>query len=148
MKDHNIEVFDPNKAILFRNWTNEEFSYKWANQPYTFQPGETRYFPEGLAHHFAKHLTDKMLTQSGKDVDDQGRAEMYSKCLIDGSITAQTTAGLQVEMMNQKAPEPVVEQPVPNQAVPAALKEDRMAKARAAMAAKRAAKKAEQTITP
>ena len=147
MKDHNIDVFDPNKAILFRNWTNESFSWPWGGQPYTFQPGETRYFPEGLAHHFAKHLTDHALLKDGKDVDDQTRIELYARALMEGeSVISHSDMGLKVELMNQEieAEKPVEEVKVTDEQALLEKRRAAMAHARETRLAKLAAEKAQQ----
>lgn len=112
MKDHKIEVFDEKKAVLFRNWTSEKFSYfgehgaiqdencRWNGQPYAFAPGESKFLPEGIAHHFAKHLTNKVLLKSGKLTDDHTRPSLYAKCFAEGELKAQSAKDLEFELMN------------------------------------------------
>ena len=144
MRDHKIDVFDPNKAVMFRNWTNDPFTGEWAKSPHVFQPGESRYYPEGLAHHFAKHLTDWALIKQGKDTDDQTRPELYAKCFVDvAPIVSADAESTKVEVMNQKQAEAAVD--VPAEIVPPKdARIDNLAKARAAKAAKKAAEVAAQ----
>jgi hypothetical protein len=114
MKDHNIEVFDNSKAVLFKNWTSEKFSYfgehgviqdencRWNGQAYSFLPGDVKFLPEGIAHHFAKHLTNKVLLAMGKPVDDHTRHSLYSRCFEEGTIQAPTEESLGVELIEKE----------------------------------------------
>lgn len=52
-------------TILIKNPTKEEFQVRFNGEMYKLQALEERAYPEFLAFHIAKHLSDKML---GKDV--------------------------------------------------------------------------------
>jgi hypothetical protein len=53
---------------IFFNFTNKDFTGYWNGKPYTFKPGVKKYYPKGIAEHFAKHLTNQILTETGKEV--------------------------------------------------------------------------------
>jgi len=55
------------KTAIFSNWTTEEFIGYWDGKPKKFKPGESKYMPDYLARHFAKHLTNRELLRVGKD---------------------------------------------------------------------------------
>lgn len=58
-----------NKTVLFTNWSNEDFSYNYANEPYEFPAGKQVYLPDYLAYHFAKHLANRELQRKGGTFD-------------------------------------------------------------------------------
>lgn len=55
------------QSSLFTNWTDETFTGYWDGKPKTFKPGESKYMPDFLARHFAKHLTNRELLREKKD---------------------------------------------------------------------------------
>lgn len=55
------------KAVSFTNWTNEKFVCSWDGNAFTFEPGEQKWFEEGVARHFAKHLANRELIRDGKE---------------------------------------------------------------------------------
>ncbi len=42
----------------FTNYTNKDFIISWDGKEYTFLPGESGIFEDGIAYVFAKHLAD------------------------------------------------------------------------------------------
>ena len=46
------------KAVLFTNWTDKDFSYPWDGVVYKFRKGQSTYMEGWKAAHFAKHLVD------------------------------------------------------------------------------------------
>lgn len=52
---------------IFHNFTNKPFTAFWNGRPYTFKPGVKKYYIKGIAEHFAKHLANEVLTESGKE---------------------------------------------------------------------------------
>lgn len=93
-----------NTSVLFTNWTNEDFTWKWDGQPYTFKARSTetinagtREHNEGLARHFAKHLTDRELNKRGIPTDHFTREEFERNCFLDKSET-QDVPILEVEI--------------------------------------------------
>lgn len=61
--------FDTTKVT---NPTDSDFSVNFNGEQYTIGAGESKSFPEFLAFHIAKHLSDKML---GKDVERAKKKE-------------------------------------------------------------------------
>ena len=55
------------KKYIFHNFTDKDFTGYWNGKPYTFKPGVKRYYQKGIAEHFAKHLTNQILTESDKE---------------------------------------------------------------------------------
>ena len=55
------------KTALFTNFSNEDFIGYWNGKPYKFKAGEGKYFEEGIAQHFAKHLVNRELLKLGKE---------------------------------------------------------------------------------
>jgi len=53
------------KAVIFYNWSGEEFKSTWDSQPFSFQPGEKMLLDEGIALTFAKHLADREMDKKG-----------------------------------------------------------------------------------
>lgn len=52
---------------IFHNFTNKPFTGYWNGRAYTFKPGVKKYYSKGIAEHFAKHLTNEVLTESGRE---------------------------------------------------------------------------------
>ena len=56
------------RYATFINFTEQPFTGYWNGKPYTFQPGERKEKLNALiARHFAKHLTNKVLIEAGKE---------------------------------------------------------------------------------
>lgn len=51
----------------FHNFTDKPFTGHWNGKPKTFKPRERVYMPRYLAEHFAKHLTNSVLIEKGKE---------------------------------------------------------------------------------
>lgn len=81
--------------VLFMNWSDEEFTHSWNNEPYTFKAGEQRWLPMYLAEHFANHLASremnkkdvtltkeerKAITHLVLEPEAQARAAMVARC--------------------------------------------------------------------
>lgn len=99
------------KTVMFRNFSDQVFSAvvphkakvgdsmrmivdencKWDGEPYTFQPGETRYMSDWKARHFAKHLVNRELVKRGMDNDTSPKKpednprymELFNKAFIE-----------------------------------------------------------------
>jgi len=53
------------KSIVFKNFTDEEFVCSWDSVPYRFSAGKEMYVEDWKAHHFAKHLVDRVMHKKG-----------------------------------------------------------------------------------
>ena len=56
------------KTALFTNFSNESFTGYWDGKAKIFKAGESRYMPDYLAKHYAKHLVNRELLRR----DDNG----------------------------------------------------------------------------
>jgi len=54
------------RKYIFHNFTENSFTGYWNGKAYTFKPGTKKYYPKGIAEHFAKHRTNEILTETGK----------------------------------------------------------------------------------
>ncbi len=55
------------KKYIFHNFTDKPFTGYWNGKPITFKPGIKKDYPRLITRHFAKHLTNQILTDGGKD---------------------------------------------------------------------------------
>lgn len=53
------------KTAKFTNFSDEAFVGYWDGKPHSFAPGISRFLPDYLAAHFAKHLTNRELIKEG-----------------------------------------------------------------------------------
>lgn len=74
---------------LFRNFSNEDFTWSWNGVPQTFKAGSEIYMDDSLAEHYAKHLVDREIQKeklpdgTRKTVDDSSRPEFMAKALVN-----------------------------------------------------------------
>lgn len=88
------------KTRKFYNWSDESFSYPWASEPYTFEPGEERIMEAGVAEHFAKHLADRELRRQGYNPGEIHIRKRFVKKGLTGK-----EAQMSEEKMKQKVAE-------------------------------------------
>ena len=50
---------------FFHNFTSNVFTGYWNGKAYQFKPGIKKEYAKGIAEHFAKHLTNEVLTGRG-----------------------------------------------------------------------------------
>ncbi len=75
---------DEVKAVLFKNFSNEEFTCSWNKVPYRFKPGQEMYVEDWKGEHFAKHLIDREINRIGGLTNDKvKRAEFIKLALPD-----------------------------------------------------------------
>lgn len=53
------------KTAIFHNFTSKPYTGYWDGKPKTFKPGDKKLLPDYLAAHYAKHLTNQVLTERG-----------------------------------------------------------------------------------
>ena len=56
-----------NSQALFFNFTDKPFIGYWDGKAKTFAPGAKQYMEEWRARHYAKHLTNQVLLEEGKE---------------------------------------------------------------------------------
>lgn len=71
-----------NKVVLFKNWTTEDFKWKWDGVEYEFKSDSVTPLPEYLFNHFSKHLANRELNKLSRPIylEDPVRLEMIEKC--------------------------------------------------------------------
>lgn len=101
-------------AVWFYNWTDEEFTYPWGGEKYTFKPKERMRFPIGIAYHFAKHLAEHMFNGNKRNItyNIAQLDEYIDKGLIkEDAITGVSDEKMRIMAMNSKSE--IVSQPAP-----------------------------------
>ena len=53
------KIISRDQEIIFRNWTDEDFTGKWDKKLYPLKAKKSYYLPFYLAEHIAKHLADR-----------------------------------------------------------------------------------------
>ena len=86
------------EAISFKNWTNEDFEWKFNGNPYKFKAGQEIYLEADRAELFTKHLVDRELNRLGLPTNSPKRGELESKCLGGEVVTS-----LEALNLNKKA---------------------------------------------
>lgn len=83
------------KQVNFKNWTDNDFTYKYAGEDHTFIAGASYSIPADIAIHFAQHLAERELFKSADEKDHAlpiaKVQEMVNKCFPGGGIDALTT---------------------------------------------------------
>ena len=89
------------RAILFKNWTNEDFTHTWDGVEYTFKAGQAMLIDEGLALHFAKHLANREINRKNKPINDPQFKEFFDNCLdTNESVEAKDEKSLETKLNN------------------------------------------------
>ena len=95
------------KSVLFRNWSNEDFTWTWDGTPFSFPAGREMYLQDYLADHFAKHLTDREMLKDGIELNYRTRPERLTyieKCFVkDSAFDANSDALAEFENLNRNA---------------------------------------------
>jgi hypothetical protein len=68
-------------VVSFTNPSGSDFTWAWGGKPYTIKAGETKFYPEFLAKHLAKHLVDRCIGTSNNYHDANLRAEWEAQIL-------------------------------------------------------------------
>lgn len=133
--DKDVEVYDNTKKYAVSNYSPEDFEFKWGGEPFTIKAGEVEVYPQYLAFHATKHLTDREMFRDGKEgmTSIPGARDMYEVRILtpvaEGADDPRTTAlrakirkELEAEMAvaDEPAPEGTPEEKIP--AVKAASK--------------------------
>jgi len=96
-------------AVLFVNFTDEDFVHSWNSVTYTFKAGTSMYLEPWLAEHFSKHLVDReinKLNDGKKPLDEiridnqQLRNSFLEKCVKTVETKATGDAQLKTELLN------------------------------------------------
>lgn len=92
------------QAIKFKNWTNEEFRWKWNGVEHVFPAGMEIYMEADKAHHFAKHLTDREMNKLNIPTNtDSKRKELGEKCFpSDESVSPEVALDINEKVKVKK----------------------------------------------
>lgn len=90
------------KAVQFKNFTNEDFTWKWDGIAYTFAAGQTIFLEDFKAEHFAKHLVDRELNRLNIATNNEAeRSKLISECFPVAEAVTPLEA---LQLNNKKAP--------------------------------------------
>lgn len=88
-------------AVLFTNYSTEDFTHKWDNVSYTFSAGQSQMLQSHLAQHFAKHLATRELNKIDKNTGGGALKEEMKKALdAESVVKAENDIKLQMEVTN------------------------------------------------
>ena len=68
---------------LFVNFSDEDFTWSYDNQPWTFKAGQSVALADEHFAHFSKHLVNRELQKDNKLVDDPKRVDYLAKCAVE-----------------------------------------------------------------
>lgn len=105
------------KVALFHNFTDKAFTGYWNGKAKTFQPGAQKYLPDYLAKHYAKHLTNQVLLDEGKETSTSPKfpdqvpefMEIFNKAYIpqEGDDDDDDEAVMETELQEQRHKEEI-----------------------------------------
>jgi len=72
--------------LYFKNWSSKDFTHSWDGNPTTVKAGAVKGMEDFLAHHFAKHLTNRELQDAGKALICEERDTFYDNCFADVEV--------------------------------------------------------------
>lgn len=98
-------------AIKFKNFTNEDFAWKFDGVEYNFPAGQETFMEDFKAHHFAKHLVDRELNKVNIRTNDLGeRAKLEAQCFPSDEVVTPAEALNLNEVKKAKKTKKVVEE--------------------------------------
>lgn len=93
-------------AILFTNFTSEDFTPTWNKAPYHIPAGQSIMLELGIAETFAKHLIDRELNRAKKSTGDaQERKKLWDRIFptLAKKVVAEDETKLRHEVANANA---------------------------------------------
>src|SRR3990167_4544182 len=97
------------EAVLWKNYTNEEFTWKFNGNPYTFKTGQEIYIEADKAELFTKHLVDRELNRQNLPTNSPKRVELESKC-YPGDVSVSSEEALNLNKKSEKVKKVVKEE--------------------------------------
>lgn len=88
------------KAVLFTNYSDEDFSHEWDKVRYDFPAKQSIMLVEGLAQHFAKHLAVRELNKIKKNTGGGALETEMRKAISSTMIEAEDKTKLEQEVLN------------------------------------------------
>lgn len=89
------------RAILFTNYSSNDFTHFWDSVRYDFPQGQSMMLESGLAIHFAKHLAVRELNIKDKNTGGGALQKEMSKALSSTEVKAEDKTKLKQEVMNE-----------------------------------------------
>lgn len=74
--------------MKFRNFSDEDFKWKWDGVEYTFLAGEETFLEDFKFFHFGKHLVDRELLKAGLPLNAPKREEFERRCIASDTKVA------------------------------------------------------------
>jgi hypothetical protein len=95
-------------SVPFLNIDSEDFIGYWDSKPYTIKAGETKFYPQFLAEHFAKHLSDKLMQERGMGLRDLAkRSQIVAQILSTAVLPASEPESEEAPEVQVVAPKPL-----------------------------------------
>jgi hypothetical protein len=91
------------KAMLFHNWSSEDFTHSWDSVSYSFKAGQQVYMEDWKCEHFAKHLALREAQKKGLEGNPSMLNEFMKRCIIsDAPVVEEADASkLKTELLNE-----------------------------------------------
>lgn len=90
------------EAKKFKNFTSEDFTWKYDGIPYEFKAGQEIYLEDYKADHFAKHLIDREMNKLGLVTNNMTeRKRLEAECFP----TAEVVTPLEALNLNEEVKE-------------------------------------------
>lgn len=107
------------QTALFHNFSSKPFTGYWDGKPKTFKPGEKVYLPEYLAKHYAKHLTNQILIEQGKERSTSPKfpeqvpdfINLFNKACIIEDSEEMTEAEVESDVMQKSHQKEPIQEP-------------------------------------
>ena len=84
------------EAKKFKNFSAEDFGWKFNGVPFTFKAGQEVYLEAEKADHFARHLINRELDKKGMKTDNKlARADMEKLCFPGDALPVEEALDLE-----------------------------------------------------
>lgn len=94
------------KAILFLNYSDEDFTATWDSVPYTVKAGQSMLLQDYIAKHLAEHLTMREMNRADKNVlinrESASFQAKVQKALPGDVIEAESPEKLEMKVVEAK----------------------------------------------
>lgn len=96
-------------AKKFKNFSNEDFTWKWDGNPFTFPAGSEIYIEADKAEHFANHLIDRELNKRNIVTNNKlERLKLWELCFpLAVEVTQNEALNIEENKKEEKAIEEV-----------------------------------------
>jgi len=96
-----------NQAVLFTNWTDEDFSYNYGGETYIFKAKQSRLMDSYKSEHFADHLAVREMNKLEKSwVRKDNRFMALVQNALGEVVETSSPEKLKDEILNAETKEP------------------------------------------